>query len=84
MKPYPCTCHRPKSELLPPGDRRVLAESVRDLVLARDEWTPEEARAMWALEEEAPGDDSDQHLAMLDLWADLRGEANQAVLGDEP
>lgn len=83
MKPYPCNCHRPKSEVLPPGDRRALSESVSDLVLARDEWTAEEARATW-VEEEDVDDDRDPHLAMLDAWSDLRGEANRAVLGDDP
>ena len=53
MKPYPCNCHRPKGEALPPGDRRALAESVEELVLARDEWTAEEELAMCALEDDS-------------------------------
>ena len=79
------------SKLLPMRDRRALAESVDDLVLARDDWTPEEERAqaeeddaMRAYYESLLDDETDPHLAMLDAWSDLRGEANRAVLGDDP
>ena len=86
MKPYPCTCHRPKSEVLPPGDRRALADAIGDLVAEASEEPVsfEDWYEDW-LEREAFGvpADEDPHLAVLAEWSGLRGEANRAVLGDD-